>query len=86
MAYRLDDQNSESLPASDNYAAHNDLGLQSPALEMTSFSLSPFGMDDSLQRTPTTQHEDSDPLLKSTKIALSETNDSEYEFSQRNQI
>lgn len=81
MAHRLDNRNSESSLASDNYAAHNDLGLQLPALEMTSFSLWPFGLDDSLQRTPTTQHEDSNPLLKSTKIAPAETNDSEYDFS-----
>ncbi|MCJ1428925.1 hypothetical protein MMC29_006836, partial [Sticta canariensis] len=43
-------------------------------------------MDDSLQRTPTTQHEDSDPLLKSTKIAPAETNDSEASLKLKSKI
>lgn len=40
----------------------------------------PPGFDDRLQRTSTTQHADTDPLLMDTETAPSESNDREYDF------
>lgn len=76
MARISDEQNSQSSLISDGYAVHNDLGLQLLSFEMS--SLPPCSLSD---RTPTTHHADSDPLLKNTDSALVEKNDSEYDFS-----
>ena len=78
MAHILDERNRENSLCDDSYAAHNDLGLQLPAFEMS--LRPPPGFDDRLQRTSTTQHADTDPLLMDTETAPSESNDREYDF------
>lgn len=83
MAHILDERNRENSLSDDSYAAHNDLGLQLPAFEMS--LRPPPGFDNRLQRTSTTQHADSDPLLMDTESAPSEPNDREYDFFQCNE-
>ena len=82
MARILDEHSSENSWSDDGYAAHNDLGLQLSAFEIS--FIPPPDNDNRLHKTSTTQHADSDPLLNDTESAPTEANDSQYDISQYN--